>query len=414
MKNKQLGAIALLAGIAIGSGMISLPIVLANFGILGSLALMTFFCWVSYVSGMMRCELNLHSQADFSLKDVGLRYGGRFAAIVGDISLKTLSFALLSAYIFGGASLLHSFLSTSLSFTVLALIFTATLALMFLLIPAFLIKINQHLFITMFLLIVVGIAGLTLCCDTHALPLWAKGVGHWRPWSTVIPILFTSFGFQGSLHSLTTFVDNDRTLINRACLWGGIIPVVVYSLWVVCVLTIIFNSDPESFQKMLIRPIEVSELIRILSAITKISFLQQAVWIVSFLAILTSIMGVGLSLKEVLTKDLERLQERAKSSKLNLKAFCSLSKRQTSIISILIMILPSALVALLVPNAFIRILNFAGIILALLAIILPVFLFKRMKKSQPLRESFGQSLARNVVFVTGVLIIMLGIFEILS
>jgi hypothetical protein len=58
---------------------------------------------------------------------------------------------------------------------------------------------------------------------------------------------------------------------------------------------------------MLLAPIEVGELIRILSTITKVNFIQHAAWIVSFLAILTSIIGVGLSLGEVLKKDLTGL-----------------------------------------------------------------------------------------------------------
>ncbi|MDR0744710.1 MAG: hypothetical protein LBE97_02020 [Holosporales bacterium] len=82
---KQLKAISLLAGTAIGTGMISLPIVLAKFGIIGSLVLMIFFCWVTYVSAMVRCELNINSKSDFNLKDVGLFWGGRIYASVGDI-----------------------------------------------------------------------------------------------------------------------------------------------------------------------------------------------------------------------------------------------------------------------------------------------------------------------------------------
>ncbi|MDR1488224.1 MAG: hypothetical protein LBI26_00545 [Holosporales bacterium] len=413
MEKKQLGAVSLLAGTAIGSGMISLPIVLINFGIIGSLFLMIFFCWVTYISAMVRCELNLNSQADFSLKDVGFLFGGKIAANIGDISLKILSFALLSAYIFGASSIIHSFLSTDISFATIIIIFIIIIFVMFLFFSNFLVKINKYLFVILFSFVLAGVIGLTFCSKTRVLPLGLIDIWHWKSWSTVTPIVFTSFGFQGSLHSLTKFVNNDRELIKRACLWGGIIPVIVYSLWVVCVLTIIFNSDQASFQKMLINPINVSELINILSRISNIQFLQQAVWIVSFLAILTSIIGVGLALDEILKKDLNLLNVKKSSSLLNFLKLRNISDRQKSCISLFIMIIPSAIVAIFVPNAFIRILNFAGIILAILAIILPIFLFKRMKKSLPIKNSiFRKNFSINIIFIVGGLIIFLGFFDI--
>lgn len=87
--SKQFAAIFLVAGTAIGSGMISLPIVLANFGIIGSFFVMLFFCWITYISAMVRCELNIRSHATFGLKDVGLFLGARVSAVAGDVLLKT-------------------------------------------------------------------------------------------------------------------------------------------------------------------------------------------------------------------------------------------------------------------------------------------------------------------------------------
>jgi tyrosine-specific transport protein len=375
--------------------MISLPIVLANFGIIGSLLLMILFCWVTYVSAMIRCELNINSQSDFSLKDVGLFFGGRISASLGDISLKILSFALLSAYIFGGASIIRSFLWEEYQFIHVAIVFTIIILLMFIFLSDLVIKINKHAFITLFSIIMIGIVCLTMSSKTESFPINMEGIFQLKSWSTVLPVIFTSFGFQGSLHSLTKFVDNDRKLIKRACIFGSIIPVVVYVLWVSCVLTIIFNSDPESFNRMLREPIEVSELIHILSSITKINFIQHAAWIVSFLAIFTSIIGVGLSLNEILKKDLEKIIS---------------SDKICHITSTILMIIPSSIVAILVPNAFIRVLNFAGIILAIIAIILPVFLFTKMQKSISVIYNFKTF----VIFIVGIVIIIFGILDILK
>jgi tyrosine-specific transport protein len=255
------------------------------------------------------------------------------------------------------------------------------------------IKINKHTFIILFSIVMVGIICLTVSSETDYLPINMDGIFHLKSWSTVLPVIFTSFGFQGSLHSLTKFVHNDRKLIRRACLFGSIIPVIVYSLWVVCVLTIIFNSDLVNFKKMLVDPIEVSELIHILSSITKINFIQHVAWIVSFLAISTSIIGVGISLNEILKKDLGKIIS---------------NDRVCHVISTLLMIIPSATVAILVPNAFIRVLNFAGIILAVIAIILPIFLYTKMQRSLLICNN----LKTFIIFVVGISIIAFGIFDI--
>jgi tyrosine-specific transport protein len=49
------------------------------------------------------------------------------------------------------------------------------------------------------------------------------------------------------------------------------------------------------------------------------------------------------------------------------------------IISALVVIVPSYLVAIIVPNAFIRVFKFAGAILAIIAILLPIYLLRNAK-----------------------------------
>jgi tyrosine-specific transport protein len=233
-----------------------------------------------------------------------------------------------------------------------------------------------------------------MCSKTDSIPTNIEGFFHMKGWSAVLPVVFTSFGFQGSLHSMTKFVNNDKKLIKRACLFGSLVPVFVYSLWTTCILTVVFNSDPASFNKMLVAPIEVSELIRILSAITKVDFIQHAAWVISLLAISTSIIGVGLSLVEVLKKDFERFTK---------------DKVGLHVASVFVMIIPSAIIAIMIPNAFIRVLNFAGIILAIIAIVLPVFLYSKMKR----RLEFADICKLSILSIVGFAIIFFGIYDII-
>ncbi|MDR1234416.1 MAG: hypothetical protein LBJ92_04735 [Holosporales bacterium] len=392
---KQLKAISLLAGTAIGSGMISLPIVLANFGIIGSLLLMLFFCWVTYVSAMIRCDLNAKSKDDFNLKDVGLFLGSRVSAHIGDIFLKIMSFALLSAYIFGGASIIRLFMFEDCQFATVAIVFVIIIAAIFLFSSNLIIKINNHAFIVMFSVILGGIIFLSMCSKIESIPMQLGDIWHLKTWGTVLPVIFTSFGFQGSLHSLTKFVGNDREMVKKACLFGSIIPACVYCLWVACVLIIIFNSDQQSYSKMLTQPIEVSELIQILSRVTNIGGIQHISWIVSFLAITTSIVGVGLALNDIIEKDLAKIVR--------------IKEHTRHTISTAIMLLPATMIAIFVPNAFISILSFAGIILAVIAIILPVYLHRRSRGPDTPPDARA-----SIIFMVGIVIIVFGILDMFS
>ena len=91
MNKKLLGSVFLLAGTAIGSGMLSLPIVLSKYGIRLSLLIMLTFTWVTYFSSIVRCDLNIHSDSRFSLQDVGEHFSGNIAKQIGSISFKLLS-----------------------------------------------------------------------------------------------------------------------------------------------------------------------------------------------------------------------------------------------------------------------------------------------------------------------------------
>jgi tyrosine-specific transport protein len=80
-------------------------------------------------------------------------------------------------------------------------------------------------------------------------------------------------------------------MIVRSCFWGSLIPAVVYLAWALCVVAIIFNTQPKLFPKMAMDGIDVSELIPALGAASGEGFMRFAVPAISFGAITTSIWG---------------------------------------------------------------------------------------------------------------------------
>ncbi len=395
--NKQFSAALLLAGTAIGSGMISLPLILAKFGILTSSLIMLAFAGLTYITALIRADLNLNSKADATLGEVGRLFGCKRIGMLGEFALQALSFALMSAYIFGGSSILHSFMKgiLPLSSNTITAIFAGLIFLIFLSMSETIVRLNKVLFTLMFVALILLVQVLLWRTPIHFIPnAWSNVSVNLKQWTIVVPIIFTSFGFQGSIHSVTKFAKNDREVVKRACLIGSLIPTLVYILWTATVLIVVANTDNAFFQLMLSdQVIEVGELVRTLSMASSTKTLWLIVWLVSFLSLLTSVLGVGLALLEMLQRRLP------------------LAKWQTAWMVVSI----PAVVAMIAPNAFVRMLNISGIILAIIAIIVPTVILLKMQKIDPHKTTF---LSQNravyyTVLACGIAIILLGILDII-
>ena len=102
MMNKQLTSILLVSGTCIGAGMIALPMSLTKVGIIQSVILM-FLIWLfTYYTSLVSVELSLQSEKNLTLDLLGRKYSGKKSELLANICVKLLSYALLSAYIYGG------------------------------------------------------------------------------------------------------------------------------------------------------------------------------------------------------------------------------------------------------------------------------------------------------------------------
>ncbi|MDE6576002.1 MAG: hypothetical protein K2L24_01205, partial [Opitutales bacterium] len=343
------------------------------------------------LTAVIRSDLNLNAHADATIKELGKELHCPFWGSFGNFLLIALNFALLAAYIPSFSSILCSLCGNTVTPTAMICYASSGIALLFLLASDLIVHVNKFFFIALFSTLLLLIVFLLVRTPIAFVP---QCVAHitLNDWTCLVPIVFTSFGLQGSIHSMTKFCQNDRELIKNACFWGSLIPAIVYIVWTLAVLLIVANTDAEFFQRMLVDTnIDVGALVTVLSKAAASKNIQIIVWFVSLFALLTSILGVGLALLDI-------FQRREHFSKWLAVAS--------------IVFLP-ALVAAFVPNAFIKILNLAGIILATLAIIVPVILAFKMQARGHLKCELllKNKLVLFGVFVCGVAIITLGILE---
>lgn len=370
---KHWGASLIVAGICIGSGMLALPMVLSKIGLLPSLFLMIVTWALMYYTALVSLELNLQAGQGLSLGALGKHFSGPKAAFLGNTSLKVLSYALLAVFLDGGASVLNkvvssgesssfSWFSQTLSFNVFHLY--AALSFCFFLLPIrWLDYINRLLFLGLVGIIGILIVGLSLQCDWQNLPLIGSKLGSLSAWCHVIPVVFASFGFHVIFHTLTDYCHKDAVLLKKAFFWGSLIPALVYGLWTMGVLGATYQTAPEFYNKMVYSGAQVGDLVAVLSRQASGDLAQKMVGWLSTLAILTSVLGVGKGLCDTWQNLLKNTLTH------------SLLRR---FVSAILTILPAYGVALLVPNAFITVLGFAGFILVFIAILLPLFLLKKV------------------------------------
>jgi tyrosine-specific transport protein len=207
-------------------------------------------------------------------------------------------------------------------------------------------------------LIVAGVLILALACSINGkrVPLLVGKYAEFSSWSVVIPVVFTSFGFQVVFHTLSDYCDRNKEVLHKVFFWGSLIPAIVYIIWSCVILCAIYNYDPDFYALMVEGRVDVDELVKVLSLISGVKVIQVMVWVISFLAIATSILGVGIGLCD------------------SIESYVKTKSRHSKWISVIIAVgLPTA-IAIFIPSAFIAILGFAGMILSVLAILLPIYI----------------------------------------
>lgn len=368
---RQIGSIFIVAGTAIGAGMLALPLVLANFGIIYTILLMLMTWGLMYYLSLVNLELNLDAGKGLTIAQLGRKFSGPLAEIIGLLSLKILTYALLAAYIDGGASviqkLLSRFLGIEIEIVPIIIVCTIFIALLFIFATKWIDYTNRILFFALIVSFVVLLIALFGNLDFKMLPM-ASNKFDFSSWRLALPVVFTSFGFHVVFHSLTSYCNNDKIMLKRVFFWGSLIPTIVYVLWVFCALGVLFAKNSDCFLQLISRQTQMGEMILALGRVANTEAIYIVATITSLLAILTSLIGVGLGLKDSWISQF--------SKKVKYPHVQTLG-------SVLVTFLPPCIVVLFVPDAFIKALSFAGLILVIMAILLPFYLLKRSKIIHP-------------------------------
>ena len=385
MNNSEVfGSILIIAGTTIGAGMLALPLASAGIGFTTSLIIMiTLWALMAYTALLM-IEVHQHADKSATLHTLAKQFLGKKGKWLASFAMMFLFYALCAAYIAGGgaqfAERIANFTGVDVSGTNATLLFTLLVAGVVTIGTATVDKVNRILFAIKVLMMAVVLTFLAPNVTESylmSMPIEQGLV------IAAIPVIFTSFGFHGSIPAIVNYLDGHTPSLRKAIVIGSAIPLIIYVFWQLVTLGVVNQAT-------LIENQGLSALISTLATTVHQSSLGQTIGIFADLALLTSFLGVSLGLFEFLGDTMK--QRGVGSSRLAVG---------------LVTFLPPMGFALFYPQGFITALGYAAIALVVLAIFLPIMMVRKTRaQSEPSHyQVAGGNLALNITSGVGALIV---------
>ena len=382
--NKTVGSTLLVAGTMIGAGMLAMPLTSAGIGfgftlvlLLGLWALLTF-------SALLFVELYQTAESDAGIGTLAEQYFGKAGRIIATAVLIIFLYALIAAYVSGGGSLLKDLLPESFGNKVSILLFTVIFGSFIVIGTHSVDKINRVLFFVMPAAFAVVLS--LMLPEIKFDNLMATPIDNALIISAS-PVFFTAFGFHGSIPSLNKYLDGNVKALRISILAGSAITLFAYILWQMSTHGLLTQNE---FLQILKEDATLNGLVKATLAITGSNMIAGAVKLFSTLALVTSFLGVGLGLLECI-EDLLKRSFNVTAGRISLG---------------LLTFIPPLVFALFYPEGFILALGYAGQMFAFYAVVLPVSLVWKARRTHtdlPYKV-WGGNLTLIIVLVLGVII----------
>lgn len=388
MNSKILGSILIVAGTAIGGGMLAMPIISAGVGF-GGITLLMILIWITMCyTAILLVEAYKYSDPDEGLNTITFKYLGKIGSVITGVSMLTLMYALVSAYIAGGSDILRLNAFTIFGITIspqaAALIFTLLFGGVVSLGARVVDICTKWIFVIkliFLLLVILSMIPFVKLDNLAQMPTERLLI------FTSIPVIFTSFGFHIVVPSLVRYLNGNTKHLKIAFIGGSLLPLIVYIVWQISILG---SIDPAVFNSILNENSGLQGMLKAVESVSDSKSISIPVNVFTIAAILTSFLGVALALYDYI-RDLCKKRS-------GLKRPISIS---------FITFIPPLIFALYYPDGFIIALGYAAVSVAITSLFLPVFIYIKAEKSQGNNISFLRKLSFVPIFILGILILVI-------
>ncbi|MFQ5728956.1 MAG: amino acid permease [Waddliaceae bacterium] len=296
VQKRVLGGALLISGTTIGAAMLVMPVVTGLSGFWPTLCLfLIYWCYMTFTAFLI-LELNLWLGEEISLVTMAKETLGKVGEAVAWITVLFLLYTLTTAYLAGGGRLVVSCVAKLMGVTIPNWVGSVPLLLIF---GFFVFEGTKYVdILNRFLMLGLVIAyGAMVIFLTPHIEVSNLSYTDWNNPLLAVSLLATSFGYHVIIPSLTTYMHHDARKLTKAILIGSIIPLVVYILWEAITLGVIpltgDNSIVEGYK-------EGASAVELFSGAAGNGWVTLIAQFFSFFAIITSFLGVTLSLSDFL------------------------------------------------------------------------------------------------------------------
>jgi tyrosine-specific transport protein len=315
------------------------------------------------MTGLMIVDVSLSFEKESNFISMSQKTLGSFAKWISWVLYLLLFYAVNAAHILASIPLFSFFLPT----------WASSLALVLITIGFVTYGTRTTDLLNRFILIGVGLcyALLIILIPSH---VQLKRLAHvdFKPLLLTIPVLLISFGYQNLVPSLVTYLKRDGRKTKWVLFFGTLIPFCIYALWEFFIIGAVPLQGEISLAKAYISgEIATIPLMKIISS-PWISIGSSGF---TFFTLMASYLGISLGLVDFLIDGLHLQAHRFQRPIGSLLAF-----------------LPSLLFVYIYPEGFFFVLQYAGILAALIVGVLPCLMALKLSKQSFWQTRIGKGL----------------------
>lgn len=354
--NAITGGVLLISGTCIGAGMLGLPVTTAAAGFYP-----TLFCFIAIwlvmtfaALAFLEVSFFLPGETNFiSLVQVTL---GNKAKKIAWLAYLLFLYSIMAAYTSGGITALAQVLAIDIHVPIklagTIALFVLPFAVMIYCGTNVVDRINRWLVLALF------VAFAAICWLVAGNQVLAISSVESQPKFLLfgLPLMVTSFGYHLLIPTLKSHMRENVNNLRLAIVIGGLLPFIIYLAWEYVVLSLVPTWGAGGLVDMLHGESNPADML--------VSFLTQencnlSWWVVgfSFLALISSFIGVGLSLYDFFADGLQ------------------IQKNSDGKLALLgLTFIPPIVYTVFFPNGFLLALGYAGVFASILLIIYPVLM----------------------------------------
>lgn len=360
-----LGGAMIIAGTAIGAGMLANPTSTAGVWFFGSLVLLiyTWFCMTT--SGLMILEANLHYPTGASFDTIVKDLLGKGWNLANGLSIAFVLYILTYAYITSGGGLTQEFISQGFHIDITrsggSIVFCLILAGFVWLSTKAVDRFSTILISGMVIAFIISTGGLIESAQVEILLNNSQPDAEYLPYLlTALPVCLVSFGFHGNVPSLVKYYQRDSKKVVKSIFLGTTLALTIYILWQ---LAIQGNLPRNEFSPVIAKGGDIAVLLNALSQSIHTHYIAIILRFFAYMAIASSFLGVTLGLFDYIA-DLLNFDDNP------------LGRAKTTLITFL----PPLLLSLQFPYGFVVAIGYAGLAATIWAAIVPALLAKASRK----------------------------------